>query len=163
MKCGEQLFVVAGVKSDGRLIEHVKNAAEIRTELCGQSNALRFATGKRGHTTAKLQITQPDFAQEFEALQVHAGFRRTMTVMTLVWGLGLLLDVAVSVVLVFMLSIREYLLVNPIVGYGTIGALSLWTFLYAQRARRRGEAAREARATAAAGSVAVGRDVAAGG
>ncbi len=25
-------------------------------------------------------------AEEFEALQVHAGFRRTMTVMTLVWG-----------------------------------------------------------------------------
>jgi hypothetical protein len=102
-------------------------------------------------------------AQEFEALQVHAAFRRTMTVMTLVWGLGLLLDVAVSVVLVFMLSIREYLLVNPIVGYGTIGMLSLWTFLYAQRARRRGEAAQEARATAAAGPAALGADVAAGG
>ena len=27
-------------------------------------------------------------AREFEALQVHAGFRRTMTVMTLVWGSG---------------------------------------------------------------------------
>jgi hypothetical protein len=55
-------------------------------------------------------------AQEFEALQVHAGFRRTMTVMTLVWGLGLLADVAVSVALVFTLSIREYLIVNPILG-----------------------------------------------
>src|SRR4051794_14255299 len=99
-------------------------------------------------------------AQQFEALQVHAAFRRTMTVMTLVWGLGLLLDVAVSVVLVFMLSIREYLLVNPIFGYGTMGALSLWTFLYAQRARRRGEAAQQARATAAAGPAAVGPDLA---
>ena len=62
-----------------------------------------------------------DEAQEFEALQVHAGFRRTMTVMTLVWGFGLLADVAVSVVLVFELSIREYLIVNPILGYGTMG------------------------------------------
>jgi hypothetical protein len=83
-------------------------------------------------------------AEQFEALQVHAGFRRTMTVMTLVWGLGLLADVAVSVVLVFVLSIREYLLVNPILGYGTMGALSLWSFLYGRRAKRRGEARRAA-------------------
>jgi hypothetical protein len=83
-------------------------------------------------------------AQQFEALQVHAGFRRTMTMMTLVWGLGLLADVAVAVVLVFTLSIRAYLIVNPIIGYGTIGALSLWTFLYGQHARRRGEARRAA-------------------
>jgi len=79
-------------------------------------------------------------AQQFEALQSHAGFRRTMTVMTLVWGLGLLCDVAVSVVLVFALSIRTYLIVNPLIGYGTMGALGLWTFLYGRRARRRGEA-----------------------
>ena len=85
-------------------------------------------------------------AQQFEALQVHAGFRRTMTVMTLVWGLGLLADVAISVVLVFALSIRQYLIVNPILGYGTMGALSLWSFLYGRRARRRGEARRAAAA-----------------
>jgi intracellular septation protein A len=83
-------------------------------------------------------------AEQFEALQVHAGFRRTMMVMTLVWGLGLLADVAVSVVLVFVLSIRVYLLVNPILGYGTMGALSLWSFLYGRRAKRRGEARRAA-------------------
>lgn len=88
-------------------------------------------------------------AQEFEALQVHAGFRRTMTVMTLVWGLGLLANVAVSVALVFALSIRTYLIVGPIVGYATMGALTLWTFLYGQRARRRGA---ERRAAMAAGT-----------
>ena len=91
-------------------------------------------------------------AEEFEALQVHAGFRRTMTLMTWVWGLGLLADVAVSVVLLFALSIREYLIVNPILGYGTMGALSLWSFLYGQRAKRRGEARR----AAAAAELAVG-------
>ena len=85
-------------------------------------------------------------AEEFEALQVYAGFRRTMMVMTWVWGLGLLADVAVGVVLVFELSIREYLIVNPILGYGTMGALSLWSFLYGQRAKRRGEARRAAAA-----------------
>ena len=93
-------------------------------------------------------------AQQFEALQVHAAFRRTMTVMTLVWGLGLVADVAVSVVVVFVLSIREYLIVNPILGYGTMGALSLWSFFYGQRAKRRGEARR----AAAAAVLAVGPD-----
>jgi hypothetical protein len=61
-----------------------------------------------------------------------------------VWGLGLLANVAVSVALVFALSIRTYLIVGPIVGYATMGALTLWTFLYGQRARRRGEARRAA-------------------
>lgn len=97
-------------------------------------------------------------AQEFEALQVHAGFRRTMMVMTWVWGLGLLADVAVASVLVFALSIRQYLLVNPILGYGTMGGLSLWSFLYGRRAKRRGEERR-----AAAAQLALGPDVAAGG
>jgi hypothetical protein len=95
-------------------------------------------------------------AKEFEALQVHAGFRRTMTVMTLVWGFGLLADVAVSVVLVFELSIREYLIVNPILGYGTTGALSLLSFLYGRRTKRRGEARRAAAEAAAAQQAAAG-------
>jgi hypothetical protein len=99
---------------------------------------------------ATMRRKSEDEAQEFEALQVHAGFRRTMMVMTLVWGFGLLIDVAVSVVLVFVLSIREYLIVNPILGYGTMGALSLWSFLYGQRAKRRGEARRAAAALAEA-------------
>jgi hypothetical protein len=101
-------------------------------------------------------------AQQFEALQVHAAFRRTMTVMTLVWGIGLLADVAASVMLLFVLSIRGYLLINPILGYGTMGALSLWTFLYAQRARRRGEAARAAGLDPAGADVALGSDAAVG-
>ena len=91
-------------------------------------------------------------AQEFEALRVHAAFRRTMMVMTLVWGFGLLVHFAVSVALVFALSIRMYLIVAPIVGYGTMGLLTLWTFLYARRARRRGEEARAARMQDAAGA-----------
>lgn len=85
-------------------------------------------------------------AQEFEALQVHDGFRRTMRLMTWVWGLGLVADVAVSVVLVFELTIREYLIVNPILGYATMGGLTLWTFLYGRRAKQRGEARRAAQA-----------------
>jgi len=89
---------------------------------------------------ANLRRRSTEEAESFEALQIHAGFRRTMTVMTLVWGLGLLADVAVSVVLIFTITIRGYLIVSPFLGYGTLGALSLWSYLYGQRARRRGEA-----------------------
>jgi hypothetical protein len=95
---------------------------------------------------ATMRRKSEDEAQQFEALQVHAGFRRTMMVMTLVWGFGLLADVAVAVVLVFTLSIREYLIVNPILGYGTMGGLSLWSFLYGRRAKRRGDERRAAEA-----------------
>ncbi len=93
---------------------------------------------------ASMRRKSNDEAEQFEALQVHAGFRRTMMIMTVVWGLGLIADVAVSVALVFALTIREYLLVNPILSYATLGALSLWTFLYGRRAKRRGEARRAA-------------------
>ena len=93
---------------------------------------------------ANMRRTSEQDARQFEALQVHAGFRRTMTVMTLVWGFGLLADVGVSAVLVFVLTIRAYLIVNAILGYGTMGALSLWSFLYGRRAQRRGEARRAA-------------------
>jgi hypothetical protein len=92
-------------------------------------------------------------AEQFEALGAHAGFRRTMTVMTIVWGLGLVADVAVGVALVLTLSIRTYLIVNPILSYGTMGALTLWTFLYARRARRGGEERRAAAELAGGGEV----------
>jgi hypothetical protein len=95
---------------------------------------------------ATMRRKSEEEAQKFEALQIHAGFRRTMMVMTLVWGFGLLAEFALSVALMFALSIREYLLVHHIVGYGAMGALSLWSFLYARRAQRRGEARRAAAA-----------------
>lgn len=98
---------------------------------------------------ASMRRKSEDEAQQFEALQVHAGFRRTMKVMTLVWGVGLIVDSAVSAALVFILTIRENLIVSSILGYGTMGALSLWTFYYGRRAKRRGE---ERRAAMAGGS-----------
>ncbi len=65
-------------------------------------------------------------AEELEKLRDNVFFRRSMTVMTLVWGFGLLAQTALACVLVFALSIRDYLLVSPIVGYSAYGALGLW-------------------------------------
>jgi hypothetical protein len=88
--------------------------------------------------------------ESFEALRGNVHFRRAMTVMTLVWGFGLVGEAAASAVLVFILSIREYLLVSPVMGYSVTGALALWTFWYSRRQRRKGEARRAAAAAAEA-------------
>lgn len=83
-------------------------------------------------------------ADEFAKLQHNPQFRRGMTVMTLVWGFGLLASTIVSCILVFSMSIRDYLLVSPIIGYGSMAVLGLWSFWYGQRMKRQGEARRAA-------------------
>jgi hypothetical protein len=88
-------------------------------------------------------------AEAFVALRDNPHFRRTMTVMTLVWGFGLIGEAAVATILVLNLSVHDYLIAGPILGYSVVGALSLWSFLYVRRARRRGEARRAAEAAAA--------------
>jgi hypothetical protein len=80
-------------------------------------------------------------AERFESLRNKQHFRRGMTVMTLVWGFGLLAQTGVACLLVFSLSIRHYLVVSPIVGYGMMSGLALWTFWYVKRMKRRGAAA----------------------
>jgi hypothetical protein len=65
-----------------------------------------------------------------------------MTVMTLVWGCGLLVQTIVACLLVFRISIRNYLVVSPILGYGMMGGLALWTFWYVKQMKKRGAAAK---------------------
>jgi len=97
---------------------------------------------------AQMVRNSSDELEEFEALRSNKYFRRTMMVLTVVWGLGLLVDAATSIALVYTLSIKTYLAVNPFVSYGFMGGLSLWTFLYVRLQRQKG-AARRAAAQAA--------------
>lgn len=73
---------------------------------------------------------------EVESLRDKRGFRRVMTVMTLVWGFGLLADGAVSIALLYVLPVSIYLVANPVLGYATIGSLTLWNVLYGRSRRR---------------------------
>ncbi|HEX2593530.1 MAG TPA: VC0807 family protein [Rhizomicrobium sp.] len=82
--------------------------------------------------------------ERFERIRDDAGFKRVMMLMTLVWGFGLLADAAVSVALVFVLPIKTYLIVNPALGYTTMGALFAWTFWCSRKKRAEGEARRAA-------------------
>ena len=79
---------------------------------------------------------------EFEARADDHRFKRVMRDLSLIWGFGLLLDAGVAASLVMRLSVHDYLLYGPFVGYGFIGLLTLATFLYVRRAEARGRARR---------------------
>lgn len=81
---------------------------------------------------------------EFDAKGNDALVRHTVMVMTLVWGIGLLLDFAVSVALIYALSVEQYLVVGPIIGYVAIGGMMLWTILYRRYRTRHADAIRAA-------------------
>ncbi len=80
----------------------------------------------------------------FEGLKEDPYFKGSMQIMTVVWGAGLVADAALSMALVFVLSIKSYLIAGPVIGYATMGGLALWTFWFARRRRREGEARRKA-------------------
>jgi intracellular septation protein A len=86
----------------------------------------------------------PDKVAELEALSGNVYFRRSMTVMTVVWGVGLLASCALSCALVFVVSIKQYLLISSPISYATMGLLAAWTFWYVGRSKRQGEARRAA-------------------
>ncbi|HMI19706.1 MAG TPA: VC0807 family protein [Sphingomonas sp.] len=75
--------------------------------------------------------------ERFVARQHLASVRHTVMMMTLVWGFGLLADGLLSILLVFTLSIPAYLIAGPILGYGAIGGLTLWTILYRRQRQRK--------------------------
>jgi intracellular septation protein A len=95
----------------------------------------------------------PDEWASFEERKETARFKRTMTIMTLVWGLGLVARTAAACALVFSVPIPTYLLLHPILGYASMGALGGWTFWFARRQRRLGAAERAAREAGAGAAV----------
>ena len=77
-----------------------------------------------------------DKVQAFDALRDETLFRRSMIVATLVWGFGLLAACALNCALVFMLTIKHYLLIGGPLNYAIISMLTAWTFWYVPRAAR---------------------------
>jgi hypothetical protein len=69
----------------------------------------------------------------FEALRDEPRFRRVMMLMTLGWGVALVAQSAVCGGLVFVMSIKWYLIVSPIIGYSALGAMTAWSFWYSRR------------------------------
>jgi hypothetical protein len=86
---------------------------------------------------AGLGRKSPEEVAAFVADRGPARFRRVMTLMTLVWGFGLLASSAVACLLVLTLTVHDYLVAGPILGWGSMGALGLWTVWYRRLAQRR--------------------------
>jgi hypothetical protein len=81
-----------------------------------------------------------------ESLSDSPIFRRAMMTMTLAWGVGLVAESALSCVLIFALTIQQFMLAGAVIGYATIGGLTGWTFWYARRRVTAAKAAMEGEA-----------------
>jgi len=62
----EQDPVVAVVQADGRLVQDVADAAQVRTQLRGEPDALRLAARERRRGAVERQVAQADLLQEVE-------------------------------------------------------------------------------------------------
>ncbi len=69
----------------------------------------------------------------------HARFRRTMRIMTTVWGVGYVLEAAIRVVCALTLTPGAVVILSPILGIGTTVGLIVWTGRYARIVQARAD------------------------
>ncbi|MGI8912609.1 MAG: VC0807 family protein [Chloroflexota bacterium] len=98
----------------------------------------------------------PARAEAFSANWRYPGFRTFTRVLTLVWGLTYLGEFVLRVILVYHMSIAQFLALSPFIFYGITIAVIAFTFAYSNRARRLGEARRQELAGTAQAQAAVG-------
>ena len=90
----------------------------------------------------------PARAAAFESMWQYPRFRAVIRLMTIVWGVGYVIEALVRVGLSFLLAIPVFLIVSPLLAFAvTIGLIS-WTVTYARTKTRRRAA--ELRATSGA-------------
>jgi hypothetical protein len=65
--------------------------------------------------------------------------RRVFRVMTVCWGVGLIAEASVRIVLAAVLPTGAFLAVSPVLAFASIGGLFVYTGYYSARARRLGE------------------------
>jgi hypothetical protein len=86
-------------------------------------------------TLAKQGIVEEQFAAKWSIPR----FRQTFYLMTTVWGIGLIVQMVLQIILAFALSIEQDLVFSPIVGYGCYFVLFGWSFWYGKKQRKEGE------------------------
>lgn len=69
-------------------------------------------------------------AERFESHLKHLRARRLLTILTLGFGFFLLIQTAIAASLVFNLSVREFLIVSPILNYALLGLAAGATLVY---------------------------------
>ena len=63
----DQALRVARMQADGRLVENVERADEMRAERSGQLDALRLAARKRGGEAVEREVVEADFVEKLQA------------------------------------------------------------------------------------------------
>ena len=63
----DEALRVARMQADGRFVEYIKRADEMRTERGGKLDALRFAAGKCGGEAIERQVIEANFIEELQA------------------------------------------------------------------------------------------------
>ena len=84
----------------------------------------------------------PDKVAAFDELHELPTGQRTFRVLTLVWGVGLLIEASSRLVLAAVLPTGVFLGVSPAITGVCIGAMFLFTVRYSNRARRQAEVLR---------------------
>ena len=65
-QCLDQSLVIALVQAYAGLVQYIGDACELRTYLCGQSDALRFAATQCACRPVQCQVVQPHIQQEVQ-------------------------------------------------------------------------------------------------
>ncbi|MGW6414300.1 VC0807 family protein [Streptomyces sp. NPDC055055] len=81
------------------------------------------------------------------------GFRSTMRTMTLVWGVAYVTEALVRIGLSYVLPTKTMVTLSPVMIYGVLGVLGVWTAWFGKRRAAEG-ARRQAEADAAAAAAA---------
>ncbi|MGW8358726.1 VC0807 family protein [Streptomyces wedmorensis] len=89
----------------------------------------------------------------WNGLWQYEGFRSTMRTMTLVWGVAYVAEALVRVALAYALPTRTMVTLSPVMIYGVLAALGVWTARFGKRRAAEG-ARRQAEADAAAADAA---------
>jgi len=80
-------------------------------------------------------------ADDFEEMWERPEARRAFTVITAIWGIGLVLEAGVRALLAVALPTGTFLAVTPVLGWGVIGILIYVTIAYSRSQRRNAEEA----------------------
>jgi intracellular septation protein A len=117
---------------EGSVPTGVLGAAFLGSLLARQPLMFTFAREFTGPDTAK--------GREMTMLwQTYEGFRRIFRIMTVVWGVGFLIEAALRIVIVFNTSTGTALAISKVTPFVFVGILLAWTFAYGTLHRKRAE------------------------
>jgi hypothetical protein len=88
--------------------------------------AMRFTVGYDPQRTAA-----------FSANWKYPYFRFVLRLMTIVWGIALLGEALLRTILVYQLTVTQFLALSNFVMYGFIGAAIVWTFYYRRHSQKK--------------------------